>query len=52
MRFKYYLRGIGIGITLATLLLTISFYFGRDNLVICSVLMKKMKEEKRSIKYG
>lgn len=33
MRFKYYLRGIGIGITLATLLLTISFYFGRDNLV-------------------
>ncbi len=33
MRFKYYLRGIGIGITLATLLLTISFYFGRDALV-------------------
>ena len=30
MRFKYYLRGIGIGVTLATLLLTISFYFGRD----------------------
>ena len=32
MRFKYYLRGIGIGVTLATLLLTISFYFGRDAL--------------------
>ena len=32
MRFKYYLRGMGIGITFATLLLTISFYFGRDNL--------------------
>ena len=32
MRFKYYLRGIGIGITLATLLLTISFYFGKDKL--------------------
>lgn len=32
MRFKYYLRGIGIGVTLATLLLTISFYFGRDTL--------------------
>jgi hypothetical protein len=32
MRFKYYLRGIGIGITLATLLLTVSFYFGRDYL--------------------
>ncbi|QFJ55508.1 hypothetical protein [Pseudobutyrivibrio xylanivorans] len=30
MRFKYYLRGIGIGITFATLILTISFYFGRD----------------------
>ncbi|SHI84749.1 endolytic transglycosylase MltG [Pseudobutyrivibrio xylanivorans] len=30
MRFKYYLRGIGIGVTLATLLLTVSFYFGRD----------------------
>lgn len=33
MRFKYYLRGIGIGVTLATLLLTISFYFGKDYLV-------------------
>ncbi len=32
MRFKYYLRGIGIGVTLATLLLTISFYFGQDTL--------------------
>lgn len=32
MRFKYYLRGIGIGVTLATLLLTVSFYFGRDYL--------------------
>lgn len=32
MRFKYYLRGIGIGITLATLLLTVSFYFGKDYL--------------------
>ena len=32
MRFKYYLRGIGIGVTLATLLLTISFYFGKDSL--------------------
>jgi hypothetical protein len=31
MRLKYYLRGIGIGIILATLLLTISFYFGRDS---------------------
>ena len=26
--------------------------FGRDNLVICSVLMKKIKEEKRDVKYG
>ncbi len=33
MRFKYYLRGIGIGITFATLLLTISFYFGKDSLI-------------------
>ena len=32
MRLKYYLRGMGIGITFATLLLTISFYFGRDAL--------------------
>ena len=32
MRLKYYLRGIGIGIIFATLLLTISFYFGRDAL--------------------
>ncbi|MCR5581189.1 MAG: hypothetical protein K6F66_06330 [Pseudobutyrivibrio sp.] len=32
MRFKYYLRGIGIGIILATCLLSISFYFGKDNL--------------------
>lgn len=32
MKFKYYLRGIGIGIMLATLLLTISFYFGKDGL--------------------
>ncbi len=32
MRFKYYLRGIGIGITLATLILTISFYFGKGTL--------------------
>ncbi len=40
MRFKYYLRGIGIGITLATLLLTISFYFGRDSLV-----SKELSEE-------
>ncbi|SDB10935.1 YceG-like family protein [Pseudobutyrivibrio sp. YE44] len=33
MRLKYYLRGIGIGITFATLLLTVSFYFGRDSLL-------------------
>ncbi len=33
MRLKYYLRGMGIGITFATLLLTISFYFGKDSLV-------------------
>ena len=26
--------------------------FGRDNLVICSVLMRKRKEEKREVKYG
>ena len=32
MRLKYYLRGLGIGVTLATLLLTISFYFGKDAL--------------------
>ncbi len=32
MRLKYYIRGIGIGITFATLLLTISFYFGKDSL--------------------
>ena len=32
MRLKYYLRGIGIGIIFATLLLTISFYFGKDRL--------------------
>lgn len=28
MRLKYYLRGIGIGVIFATLLLSISFYFG------------------------
>ena len=32
MRLKYYLRGLGIGIVLATLLLSISFYFGKDSL--------------------
>lgn len=32
MRLKYYIRGIGIGIIFATLLLTISFYFGKDTL--------------------
>ncbi|MCR4830668.1 MAG: hypothetical protein K5883_04365 [Pseudobutyrivibrio sp.] len=32
MRLKYYLRGIGVGVIFATLLLSISFYFGRDNL--------------------
>ena len=32
MRFKYYLRGIGIGITFATLLITVSIYFGKDYL--------------------
>ena len=26
--------------------------FGRDNLVICSVLMRKMKFDKREVKYG
>ena len=26
--------------------------FGRDNLVICSVLMKKRKEDKRRVKHG
>ena len=26
--------------------------FGRDNLVICSVLMKKIKEDKRRVKHG
>ena len=31
MRLKYYLRGIGIGVIFATLLLSISFYFGKDN---------------------
>ncbi len=31
MRFKYYLRGIGIGIIFATCLLSVSFYFGRDS---------------------
>lgn len=33
MRLKYYLRGMGIGITFATLILTLSFYFGKDYLV-------------------
>lgn len=33
MRLKYYLRGMGIGITFATLILTISFYFGKDTLM-------------------
>ncbi|MBP3260785.1 hypothetical protein [Pseudobutyrivibrio sp.] len=32
MRLKYYIRGIGIGIIFATLLLTISFYFGKDTI--------------------
>ena len=32
MRLKYYIRGIGIGIIFATLLLAISFYFGKVNL--------------------
>lgn len=31
MRIKYYIRGIGIGIIFATLVLTISFYFGKGN---------------------
>ena len=31
MRFKYYLRGIGIGIIFATVILSLSFYFGRDS---------------------
>ena len=26
--------------------------FGRDNLVICSVLMRKMRFDKREVKYG
>ncbi len=29
MKLKYYMRGIGIGVIFATLVLTISFYFGR-----------------------
>ncbi len=31
MRIKYYIRGIGIGIIFATLVLTISFYFGKGS---------------------
>jgi hypothetical protein len=31
MRLKYYLRGIGIGVIFATLLLSISFYFGGND---------------------
>lgn len=31
MRLKYYLRGIGIGVIFATLLLSINFYFGENN---------------------
>jgi len=31
MRIKYYIRGIGIGIIFATLILSISFYFGKDS---------------------
>ena len=45
MRFKYYLRGIGIGVTLATLLLTISFYFGRDFLYNKSLTDKEIIEK-------
>ena len=33
MRLKYYLRGIGIGILFATILLSISFYFGKGYLL-------------------
>ena len=33
MRLKYYLRGIGIGIIFSTLILAISFYFGKEALV-------------------
>ena len=31
MRLKYYMRGIGIGVIFATLVLSISFYFGRTD---------------------
>ena len=31
MRLKYYLRGIGIGVIFATILLSINFYFGENN---------------------
>ena len=41
MRLKYYLRGLGIGIVLATLLLSISFYFGKDSLAKGSLATKR-----------
>ena len=40
MKLKYYMRGIGIGVIFATLLLTISFYFGSTG-----ISSKKMTDE-------
>ena len=40
MKLKYYMRGIGIGVIFATLLLTISFYFGSTG-----IFSKEMTDE-------
>ncbi len=45
MRFKYYLRGIGIGISFATLILTICFYYGRDRLVASELTDEEIIEK-------
>jgi hypothetical protein len=50
MKLKYYLRGIGIGITFATVILTISFYFGKAGLATREMTDEQIKE--RAIELG
>lgn len=42
MRFKYYLRGAGIGVIVATLVLSIAFLF-HDNISDEEVIRRAMK---------
>ena len=40
MRFKYYLRGLGIGIMVATVILSISFALRKDDLSDAEIMRR------------